>query len=62
MAIEDDILFFEQAPMLRLLGRTALRILALGVRSHDVSSSSNATISGLISSIWYSTKRRRSQR
>ena len=36
MAVEDDILFFEQAPMLQLLGRTALRILALGVRSHDV--------------------------
>ena len=36
MAIEDDILFFEQAPLLRLLGRTALRILALGARSHDV--------------------------
>jgi len=36
MTIEDDILFFEQAPLLRLLGRTALRILALGARSHDV--------------------------
>jgi CRP-like cAMP-binding protein len=36
MSIEDDILFFEKAPMLRLLGRTALRIIALGAKSRTV--------------------------
>jgi CRP-like cAMP-binding protein len=36
MSIEDDILFFERTPMLRLLGRTALRILALGAKSRPV--------------------------
>ena len=30
MSIEDDIAFFERVPTLRLLGRTALRILAIG--------------------------------
>lgn len=36
MSIEDDILFFEKTPMLRLLGRTALRIIALGAKSRAV--------------------------
>lgn len=38
MSIEDDILFFEKTPMLRLLGRTALRIIALGAKSRAVAS------------------------
>ena len=36
MSIEDDIAFFERVPTLRLLGRTALRILAIGAESRDV--------------------------
>ena len=38
MSIEDDIAFLERVPTLRLLGRTALRILAIGAESrylHD---------------------------
>jgi len=38
MAIEDDIAFFEQVPTLGLLGRSALRILAIGVESRYVHS------------------------
>jgi CRP-like cAMP-binding protein len=33
VSIEDDIAFFERVPTLRLLGRTALRILAIGAES-----------------------------
>ncbi len=33
LSIEDDIAFFERVPTLRLLGRTALRILAIGAES-----------------------------
>lgn len=33
MSIEDDIAFLERVPTLRLLGRTALRILAIGAES-----------------------------
>ena len=33
MSIEDDIAFFERVPTLKLLGRTALRILAIGAES-----------------------------
>lgn len=36
MSIEDDIAFFERVPTLRLLGRTALRILAIGAESREV--------------------------
>ncbi len=36
MSIEDDIAFFERVPTLRLLGRTALRILAIGAESRYV--------------------------
>ncbi len=36
MTIEDDIAFFEQVPMLNLLGRGALRILAIGAESRYV--------------------------
>ncbi len=36
MAIEDDISFFEHVPMLRLLGREALRVLAIGAESRYV--------------------------
>ncbi len=45
MSIEDDIAFFERVPTLRLLGRTALRILAIGAESryvHDGESLFNA--------------------
>jgi len=38
VSIEDDIAFLERVPTLRLLGRTALRILAIGAESrylHD---------------------------
>jgi CRP-like cAMP-binding protein len=38
MTIEDDIAFFEQVPTLNLLGRAALRILAIGAESRYVSS------------------------
>ena len=34
MSIEDDIEFFERVPTLALLGREALRILAIGAESH----------------------------
>ena len=33
MSIEDDIAFIERVPTLRMLGRTALRILAIGAES-----------------------------
>jgi CRP-like cAMP-binding protein len=36
VSIEDDIAFFERVPTLRLLGRTALRILAIGAESRYV--------------------------
>jgi CRP-like cAMP-binding protein len=36
MSIEDDIVFFEGVPMLRLLGRQALRVLAIGAESRYV--------------------------
>jgi len=36
MAIEDDISFFERITMLRLLGRPALRVLAIGAESKYV--------------------------
>jgi CRP-like cAMP-binding protein len=36
MAIEDDITFFEQVPTLGLLGRGALRILAIGAENRYV--------------------------
>jgi CRP-like cAMP-binding protein len=38
MAIEDDINFFEKVPTLSLLGRAALRILAIGAESRYVHS------------------------
>ena len=36
MTIEDDIAFLERVPALRLLGREALRILAIGAESRNV--------------------------
>jgi len=36
VGIEDDIAFLERVPTLRLLGRTALRILAIGAESRYV--------------------------
>jgi CRP-like cAMP-binding protein len=36
MAIEDDIAFFERVPTLSLLGRAALRILAIGAETRYV--------------------------
>jgi CRP-like cAMP-binding protein len=36
MSIEDDIAFFERVPTLGLLGRTALRILAIGAENRYV--------------------------
>jgi CRP-like cAMP-binding protein len=38
MAIEDDINFFEKVPILSMLGRGALRILAIGAESRYVHS------------------------
>lgn len=38
MAIDDDIAFFEQVPTLSMLGRGALRILAIGAESRYVHS------------------------
>ena len=36
MAIDDDIAFFERVPTLGLLGRQALRILAIGAETRQV--------------------------
>ena len=36
MALEDDIAFFERVPTLNLLGRAALRILAIGAETRYV--------------------------
>ncbi len=36
MSIEDDILFIERVPTLRMLGREALRILAIGAENRQV--------------------------
>ncbi|MEA2937033.1 MAG: hypothetical protein QOC56_537, partial [Alphaproteobacteria bacterium] len=38
MTIEDDIAFFEHVPTLGMLGRSALRILAIGAESRYVHS------------------------
>ena len=38
MTIEDDIAFFERVPTLNMLGRPALRILAIGAESRYVHS------------------------
>jgi CRP-like cAMP-binding protein len=38
MSIEDDIVFFERVPTLALLGRPALRILAIGAENRYVPS------------------------
>jgi CRP-like cAMP-binding protein len=38
MALEDDIAFFERVPTLNILGRPALRILAIGAESRYVHS------------------------
>ena len=36
MSIEEDIAFIEQVPTLRMLGRNALRILAIGAESRNI--------------------------
>ena len=36
MSIEDDIIFIERVPTLRMLGRDALRIIAIGAESRYV--------------------------
>ena len=46
MGIEDDIAFFERVPTLRMLGRTALRILAIGAESRYVHSGETLFNSG----------------
>jgi CRP-like cAMP-binding protein len=38
MSLEDDIVFLEQVPTLALLGRPALRILAIGAETRKISS------------------------
>jgi CRP-like cAMP-binding protein len=38
MSLEDDIAFFEQVPTFALLGRQALRILAIGAESKQLAS------------------------
>ena len=38
MSIEDDIAFFERVPIFNMLGRAALRILAIGAESRYVHS------------------------
>ena len=38
MSIEDDIAFFERVPTFSMLGRAALRILAIGAESRYVHS------------------------
>ena len=38
MAIEDDIAFFERVPTLNILGRAALRILAIGAETRQLAS------------------------
>jgi CRP-like cAMP-binding protein len=38
MSLEDDIAFLEQVPSLALLGRPALRILAIGAESRNIPS------------------------
>jgi CRP-like cAMP-binding protein len=36
MALEDDVAFFEQVPSLAVLGKQALRILAIGVETRNL--------------------------
>ncbi len=38
MSLEDDIAFFEQVPTLAVLGKNALRVLAIGVESRSLPS------------------------
>jgi len=38
MALEDDIAFFEQVPMLAALGKQALRVLAIGAEQRQLQS------------------------
>ena len=44
MSIEDDIAFIERVPTLRMLGRTALRILAIGAESRYAVSYTHLTL------------------
>src|SRR6185295_7913127 len=46
MTIEDDIAFFERVPTLSMLGRAALRILAIGTESRYVHSGDTLFIAG----------------
>ncbi len=38
MSLEDDIAFFEQVPTLAVLGKDALRILAIGAEARNLQS------------------------
>ena len=40
MSLDDDISFFEQVPTLAVLGKNALRVLAIGAESRNVPSGS----------------------
>jgi CRP-like cAMP-binding protein len=46
MTIEDDIAFFERVPTLSMLGRGALRILAIGAESRYVHSGETLFVAG----------------
>jgi CRP-like cAMP-binding protein len=53
MTIEDDIGFFERVPTLALLGREALRILAIGAENRYVHSGSPLLLQGEIADAAY---------
>ena len=53
MGLEDDILVFEQVPVLAMLGRPALRILAIGAESHRVQSGAVLFYAGDIADAGY---------
>ena len=53
MGIEEDIAAIERVPMLRMLGRTALRILAIGAESRQVAAGDVLFAAGDVSDCGY---------
>ncbi len=53
MGIEDDIHFLERVPTLRLLGREALRILAIGAESRNVHKGEVLFVAGEVADCGY---------
>ena len=53
MSLDDDISFFEQVPTLAVLGKSALRVLAIGAESRSVPSGSVLFYAGELADAGY---------